>query len=288
MAAGKECSMNTKREDESALLCEVCGYGIGGLPSVTPCPECGTPTAESLPSKRIGTRWQRRPGVAGWARTNWDVLRHPKVTFRFLSIVPGGWQPLLIVNLLVAAVLMVEPWTGTFIGDPLRNARAFDNPAAVAAYGFSLAVRTLAVAAVLFALTWIEAMGIRFIAGKRGWRIGRDAAWQICSHASVGWIVMAVLPLMALALHFTVLHLFGNSLGGWTGKSLDLSPYVRLRMSVGEMIQIGLTAGASIAGLVVFESLVYVGVRRCCFGNIGTKAKAVVVPTIAAAETPAV
>jgi hypothetical protein len=279
--------MTTNSGSDASFLCEVCGYGIGGLPSAARCTECGTPTADSLPSKRIGTRWQRRPGLTGWARTNWDVLRHPKITFRFLSIVPGGWQSLLIANLVVAAVLMVEPWTGTFIGDPLRNARAFDNPGAVAAYGLSLAMRTVVVAGVLFALTWIESMGIRFIAGKRGWRIGRDAAWQICAHASVGWIVMAVLPLMTLALLFTISYLFGNNLGGWTGKSYDLSPYVRLRVSVGEMIAIGLTGGAYIVGLVVFESLVYVGVRRCCFGNIGAVAKTEAECPIAATAPPA-
>ncbi|MDI1290006.1 MAG: hypothetical protein PSX37_08695 [bacterium] len=171
---------------------------------------------------------------------------------------------------MIAGMLLVEPWTGTFIGDPLRNARAFDHPAAVAVYALSVVVRTLLAAAVLFLLTWVEVIGIRFIAEKRGWRIGRDAAWQICAHASVGWIAMALLGLLTLALLFTMSYLFGNSLGEWSGKTVDLNPYLRIRVSIGEMVGVGLTFGAYIVGLVIFESLVYAGVRRCCYANIGT------------------
>ncbi len=253
-----------------ALLCETCGYGLAGLPETSDCPECGTPIARSLPTQRAGSRWLRRPGLFSWARTNWDVVRHPKTTFRSLQLVGTGWRPFLAINLLIAAFLLVEPYTGTFIGDPLRNARAFDNPAAVAGYAFAIISRTAGAALLLFGLTWIETLGVRFFAARRGWRITKAAAWQICAHASIGWVLMALLPLLVLALYFSINLFFGSEISRWTGRSVDLRPVIGISSTVGEVGVVGLTLVAYAAGLVVFESLVYVGVRKCRYGNAPT------------------
>jgi len=249
------------------LLCETCGYRLTALPTDSVCPECGTPIAASLPAQRIGTRWQRRPGLTSWARTNWDVLRHPNVTFRFLRLVPVGWRLLLAINLLIAAFLLVEPYAGTFIGDPLRNTRAFNNPSAVALYAFSLVSRTVGAGLLLLGLTYVECLGIRFFAARRGWRITPHAAWQICAHASIGWVLMALLPLLALALLFTLNLFFGTEMSRWTSRTINLRQYVGFTSTVGEVAAIGLTLAAYAVGLVIFETLVYAGVRRCRYGN---------------------
>ena len=220
-----------------------------------------------MPERRIGTRWQRRPSVWTWARTNWDVLRHPGTTFRFLRIEAQWWRPLLVANVLLAAFLLVEPWTGTFLGDPLRNVRAFENPRVMALYAISLAARTFVVGVILFGLTWIEARGVRFIAAKRGWRIGSAAAWQICAHASIGWVVMAVLPVLTLATLFTASSFFGAAWSSWAGRTFNLSPYVNRVVSAGELVSLAITALVYVGGLLVFELLVYVGVRRCRYAN---------------------
>jgi hypothetical protein len=51
--------------EESALLCEKCGYIVNGIPMDSLCPECATPIEESLPGYRGPTSWERdgAPGV---------------------------------------------------------------------------------------------------------------------------------------------------------------------------------------------------------------------------------
>src|SRR4051812_5178876 len=107
--------------DRTSLLCESCGYGLEGLPVSGKCPECGKPIAESLPSNRTGTAWQRRPGLFSWALTCKRVLVGPEREFSRVSM-SRGTPGLLIVNLLIAGTIFAAPWTGVFVGDPVRSA----------------------------------------------------------------------------------------------------------------------------------------------------------------------
>ena len=63
----RRCVMNT------ALLCESCGYEIGGLRKSGACPECGRPIARSVPDARRGSPWQRRSSLFTLAETNWEA-----------------------------------------------------------------------------------------------------------------------------------------------------------------------------------------------------------------------
>src|SRR6266508_2135759 len=71
--------------DESALLCESCGYTLSGLPDSSACPECGMPIAESSPLLRYPSEWEQKPGIVSFVRTSWEVLFRPKRFFRSLA-----------------------------------------------------------------------------------------------------------------------------------------------------------------------------------------------------------
>src|SRR3982750_1494160 len=45
--------------EQSALLCEKCGYIINGIDLNSRCPECATPIAESLPTVRHPPLWEQ-------------------------------------------------------------------------------------------------------------------------------------------------------------------------------------------------------------------------------------
>jgi hypothetical protein len=236
---------------EPALLCESCGYPIHGLPETGNCPECGRAIASSLPSARTGSAWQRRPGLTSLLTTGIDTLRRPRATFDSLIIEFRCGSPLLAAYLLLAGLAVVAPWYGTLIGDPARSARlAHRNELLTALWAVPLQV--LAVAALLLALTLIEWLGVQFWSRRRGLRLLPAAAWQICAHASIGWVLMAglmmtgmlVWPLaQALGLGFLVAHTIGSAI-------LFVPPGLGI-----------------LAGLLVFETLVYTGVQRCRFAN---------------------
>jgi len=41
--------------------CPESGHMLEALPNEPNCPECGKPISESLPERRAGTPWQRKP-----------------------------------------------------------------------------------------------------------------------------------------------------------------------------------------------------------------------------------
>ena len=68
--------------DESALLCEGCGYTLSGLPVDSMCPECGKPIPESAPELRNASAWEQRNQ---WLRTTLMVLFQPARFYRTLA-----------------------------------------------------------------------------------------------------------------------------------------------------------------------------------------------------------
>jgi predicted RNA-binding Zn-ribbon protein involved in translation (DUF1610 family) len=233
----------------TALLCESCGYEIAGLPRSGACPECGRPIARSLPEARRGSAWQRRSSLSSLAETNWAVLRRPGELFAALRPEVGTGIGLLAVNTIAASMMLVAPWSGVLIGDPLRSARLRDDAAVTALWVIPLQV--LGVSALLVGLTVLEWIGIQIVARRRRWRLLPAAAWQVCAHASVGWVVMGVLMWLVLAIWLNIYTLIpGVKMGGSGGVLLAAVPLAGL-----------------IAGLLVFEWLVWMGARTCRFAN---------------------
>lgn len=74
--------------DNTALLCEYCGYNLTGLPQEGRCPECGRPVADSLPHWRGPCAWEQARSSADlgrFIRTSAAVLFRPSRFYRTLA-----------------------------------------------------------------------------------------------------------------------------------------------------------------------------------------------------------
>jgi hypothetical protein len=251
--------------DETAPLCEDCGYPVGDLPADGNCPECGRPVARSLPEHRPGTPLQSQEGLRSWFRTAGRVLSKPRRTFRQVRIGPASarLRAFMLINTTLAAAFLVIPWVGVLIGDPSRNAnlRPGVSPHVVRFAVFVLA--TVGLASVLALLTWIEHIGIRFFARKRKWRLTKNAATQIVMHASVGWLAGAALNIIVMPAVPAIVAGFGRR---WAGQPTGrLSNLMFQSITIGwSLVVIGIFVGFFIA-MLWFEILVYFGVRACKF-----------------------
>ena len=80
--------------EETALLCEGCGYVLDGLPADSRCPECGRPIAESTGTQtRRPPAWESRGGspVSRFLKTTTEVLFRPTRFYRtFVTRQPPG------------------------------------------------------------------------------------------------------------------------------------------------------------------------------------------------------
>jgi hypothetical protein len=245
----------------SDFLCESCGYNLKGAPPDSRCPECGQAVQESLPSAHPGSPWQRRRGIASWARTGWYTLFSPTRLFRSVSTakVPRG---LLAVNLLLSSALIVAPFTGVFIGDWARNVRGQGPLIETLAYAASFLAQAVAVAAVLFAFTLFDVYGITLYARTKGWRLTSRTAWIVCAHASAGWLVAGILPLLLMANYYVLGTLLKvDFTGEVTGASSG--PAWTWQWVLG----IGLPVLGYLLGLFAFEFAALRGARTCKFAN---------------------
>lgn len=219
--------------NEYTLLCEDCGYVIEGMAQEDRCPECGTRVVESLPERRSLIPGKR------------DIIRHPFRSFDRVTIEdPDSAGRRTAVRCLIAGSLVagafVIGWLPWWFVE-------MDLPRAV--YSALIATLTAVFASallwvVLLLLTWIEMRGLRFIGARHGYRTTKAVAETVCSHASVGWVIGGAIWFL-----------------GWiaVGAGVLVDFFVPLGLLIGV---VGL-----IAGLLIFEGLAYIGMRRCKFAN---------------------
>lgn len=261
---------------ESELLCETCGYrlaypanmpqdyrtAVQGLQAINPvapperCPECGTRVDESLPHHRHGTPWQRSRGLWPWIMTGWAVFTAPRALFRCARPERPSSRSLRLVNCAAAATLIAAAWTPIWVEHALRAAHGPDaaraySPALTAAWTLTaIGVLTLT----LLTLCRIEIWGVRFFGRHREWRITPAVAETAVAVSSYGWIIGAA-GLGALAWWPSLLQ------GGLRWRDVPV---------LGDLVPTGasvLPTALGVLGVVVFETLVYVGVRRMRYAN---------------------
>lgn len=246
--------------DDHTLLCESCGYVLESLAAGGACPECGRPIRTSLPEARTGTAWQRRRSLGAWWRTAWGVLVAPRRVFGVIDVGAPGAATLVSVNLALAGFFVALVPTARLLAG--RDPVVAWAPKAGVLAGDARHWMTLLIAVVLaltvfvglWVLTWIEIAGVRFFHNRRGWRITRRLAWNVCAHATVGWAVSGAL----IAL-------------GWSLIDFDimLTSSIRpvtVRSRVGDWMALPPVLGFFV-GMMIFEYRVYQGVRVCRFAN---------------------
>lgn len=103
-------------------------------------------------------------------------------------------------------------------------------------------------------LTGIEVLGIRLYGRVHKARITATVALALTAHASVGWLVGGLLILVGLGtgvvLHDIAMHMNVGAVRGL----MMLTP-------------LWMPASGGFIGLVTFETIVYLGLRRCRFAN---------------------
>lgn len=236
--------------EQHTLLCEACGYEVDGLPSHERCPECGRPVAASFPEVRTGSPWQRRPGALGLLDTWERVLVRPRQTFDTVSVVPDA-RGMLAINLALAS-LLIATLTGSLawrINAPEHAAI----PTWILWTGRAM-LAGMTTFIVLGALTKVEELGIRFWGPRRGWRITPAIAHVVCAHASVGWVLGCVVALLG--------HTLGWSLAGYTNRH-----NVGILRGPMQLAPITLPVLGLVAGMLIFEVLVYIGMVRMRYAN---------------------
>nr|HRJ50216.1 hypothetical protein [Phycisphaerales bacterium] len=113
---------------------------------------------------------------------------------------------------------------------------------------------------VLRGLTWIEHHGIRFMAARRGWRLTTDAAAQVCAHASIGWVIGPAA--MTWLLSESRFDRWSAAFPDWW--KIEPLGVIPLGAQSDRFAGLGLSL---LAGMILFEVLVYAGVRRCRWAN---------------------
>ncbi len=246
--------------DPQTLLCESCGYILDGLPHAPDshlpappapdavCPECGTPVRESLPgSSRPGSPWQQDPRWRTLGQTAVETLLRPSRMFRIMSI--GNAADIFTLASrygAIASTLMA------FAGFYVMGFRFWPIGNIQRMWLLLFGCFSMASMMVLAFLVWVEFCGIRFFGRQRGWRITRRVAAAVCAHACVGW-VLGAFGMVAVSLVYT---------SNW---AVSASPVARLLVTWRPLMLVL----PFFAGLLTFETLVYIGVRRCRYANVG-------------------
>lgn len=224
------------------VLCENCGYALGGIDVALVCPECGRPVALSLPERRAGSAWQRARGalaLGAWFATVAAVARRP---MRFWDdVMVGGERAggLLLLNCGLSAAGATLVLAGAWNGRTTP-------PGYVAAF---FVVSML----MLLALSSVEFVGVRFFGRRRGWRITRGSALVIVGHASYAWLVAG----------------FGMALAGQIARRIDALWDGRVTLGLPDIAWFAAITGLPvIVGMVLFSSLCGAGFYALRFAGV--------------------
>jgi hypothetical protein len=239
---GLRMPRQTKLRDPRVLLCERCGYDLTGTPGDSACGECGTPVRESLPQRRIGTPFQRTPGAVGFVRTIGAIARRPRAVWGDVRIEASRSTMFGVACLVLTSIIAWIGVASTSIG---RDVRTLNGAIAFLVTG----------TAILALLTAIEFIGLQLIGRKNGWRVNKAVSAAVCGHAAAGWIIAGL----------------GIAIGWRLGSMLPARPLLNRvpdwMNPIVTSLQFTLPGAGFFAGMMVFETLAYLGVRRCRWAN---------------------
>ncbi|MEO1583388.1 MAG: hypothetical protein AAFR96_02310 [Planctomycetota bacterium] len=243
--------MARRPPDLDVFLCERCGYPLDAVRTEQACPECGRSIASSLPSARTGSPWQRAPSLGSWSVTGAKLLFTAGV-FRSIRISRGSSAWLLRVNLLFSAVLV-----SLAVAERGIDALMLRRDASLAGVLGSVLIVTPVAYVLLWVLTAIERAGLRYFGNRRGGRLTPEIAAAATAHASYGWVIAGVLAIIGAFLGHVILSPWYRA--SVSGSILSALPPRRAFGLLGFF-----------GGLVVFETLSFLGANRCRFANLPT------------------
>lgn len=235
----------TSDDEKSAseqFLCEQCGYSLEGLDAMgCNCPECGKPARESLPSARVGTPWQIKPGPISYVWTVYLVLTHPRTIWKDVRLERAHGRSLMCVSLVLTGLV------GT--GLMLTGLGGLGYMASFAFF-FTLAMAVL---------TSIEQAGLRVFGSRRGFRMKGNVPLVICAHAAAGWWVsVAGMVLVTRSIQVMVIGQLPGS--GWIE-----GVFLIYGWSVPKTVVF--VVGAFVVGMVCYSLLAGAGFHRLRYVN---------------------
>lgn len=237
------------------LLCERCGYDLSATPAHAPCAECGRPYHASHPDRRPGSPFQQAPSPVHFVTTTAAALVKPhgdRIRHREGSVFHRGLWSVITPEpnrsiIFAAATLTLAAALAWLILALATPAAALLQPKP--AIGFIINA-----AAILGLLVSIESLGIQLMGIKNHWRITPPLAAAITAHAAPGWYTAAVLAPAG--------YLAGQLIN--TDFAFGSSNLVSIVFAKPPIL---LASLGFLAGLVHYETLVYLGVRACRYAN---------------------
>lgn len=260
------------------LLCERCGYRIAEVPSDANCPECGTPVASSSPALRTGSPWQcaRADRINfSWEKTGVAILRDAEALFGLIRVGPTDARRarrLILIHAIICALLSasVVPTAAYLIrgatisdGDLIKVYIVPRTAGDEIVAGITAAIWITLTFFGILGMSYIETLGVRFFGGRRSWRITPNVAWAVIGHASYGWLIGTILWIPLLIIY---LKAGGHEWAFGLLDGFDKSQGLPFMSSYGYARAIP-PAALALLGILCFESLVYLGIRRCRFAN---------------------
>lgn len=104
--------------DDTAMLCEACGYILTGLTAESNCPECGQPISGSSPNLRHLPSWEQDDGPQpDWQRfwsTSKEVVFRPASFYRSLAVRGNREMSRRYARRNWILVTLLLGWTGSF------------------------------------------------------------------------------------------------------------------------------------------------------------------------------
>lgn len=191
------------------ILCERCGYCLHGLTTADLCPECSKPAAESMPARRIGSPWQRGPGVGSFFATFWRTLARPRGLWDDVRVERPRANALLLVYLALATLA----WSAIIWSLAFPYAFRAGRPASLL---FVLIMPPGCIFVALYVASFALWVLLTMWGKQRGWRASVSVVDAVVAHASAAALLGPLITAAMLALMFALRGLEDHDIVDWT------------------------------------------------------------------------
>lgn len=188
------------RADE--LICERCTYRLAGLRGSDVCPECGTPVAESLHTRRVEFPWQEVESTRTLFVTAVRFFRAPRRSYSTVRIEPARsfrWFCSLYAAAIMATAIGIGVACEEFAIEMVDGIDRWETSDWHVFFSplFGWIPLTVALTGVYLYLTWVQRTGIARLARWNRYRFSTPAASAVVDFACAAWLGGAVMALIS-------------------------------------------------------------------------------------------